>query len=138
MMLHIHYTRVPDLERPDHIVIAPAVPISGYRDGFGNWCFRILAPPGEMRISTDTVVNDTGLPDSIVSDAAQISVQDLPEEALVFLLASRLVVVCSIWRGHCSVKQILAGHACRQSAILCMSNGMRSTRATTSLVSAGS
>ena len=65
MMLNIHYTRVSDLERPDHIVISPSVPISGYRDGFGNWCSRILAPAGAMRISTDTVVNDTGLPDRI-------------------------------------------------------------------------
>ena len=45
MMLNVHYTRVSDLERPDHIVIGPSVPISGYRDGFGNWCSRILAPP---------------------------------------------------------------------------------------------
>src|SRR4026209_1893618 len=89
MVLNVHYTRVSDLERPDHIVIAPSVPISGYRDGFGNWCSRILAPAGAMRISTDTVVADTGLPDPIVSNAAQMSVQDLPEEALVFLLASR-------------------------------------------------
>jgi transglutaminase-like putative cysteine protease len=89
MMLSIHYTRVSDLERPDHIVIGPSVPISGYRDGFGNWCSRIFAPAGAMRISTDTVVSDTGLPDRTVSDAAQIPVEQLPQEALVFLLASR-------------------------------------------------
>jgi transglutaminase-like putative cysteine protease len=89
MMLSVHYTRVSDLERPDHIVVHPSVPISGYRDTFGNWCSRILAPAGDMRISTDTVVSDTGLPDAIVSDAAQIPVQELPEETLVFLLASR-------------------------------------------------
>jgi transglutaminase-like putative cysteine protease len=89
MMLSVHYTRVSDLERPDHIVIAPSVPISGYRDLFGNWCSRIFAPAGAMRISTDTFVNDTGLPDPTVAGAAQIPVQDLPEEALVFLLASR-------------------------------------------------
>ena len=67
MMLNIHYTRISDLERPDHIVISPSVPISGYRDGFGNWCSRILAPAGAMRISTDTVVNDTGLPDHLTA-----------------------------------------------------------------------
>src|SRR5436853_1232048 len=89
MMLNVHYTRVSDLERPDHIVIGPSVPIAGYRDGFGNWCSRILAPAGAMRISTDTVVRDTGLPDRLVPDAGQIPVQDLPEETLVFLLASR-------------------------------------------------
>jgi hypothetical protein len=89
MMRHVHYTRVPDLERPDHIVIAPSVPISGYRDGFENSCSRILAPAEAMRISTDTVIGDAGLPDQIASEATQVSVQDLPQEALVFLLASR-------------------------------------------------
>jgi len=89
MMLNVHHTRVSNLERPDHIVISPAVPISGYRDGFGNWCSRILAPTGAMHISTDTVVSDTGLPDQVAADAAQIPIQELPEEALVFLLASR-------------------------------------------------
>jgi transglutaminase-like putative cysteine protease len=89
MMLNVHYTRVSDLERPDTIVIAPSVPISGYRDGFGNWCSRILAPAGAMRISTDTVVRDTGLTDPVVANAGQVQVQDLPEDTLVFLLASR-------------------------------------------------
>jgi transglutaminase-like putative cysteine protease len=89
MMLNVHYTRVSDLERPDHIVISPPVPIAGYRDGFGNWCSRILAPAGTMRISADTIVNGSGLPDRVAADSAQIPVQELPQEALVFLLASR-------------------------------------------------
>jgi len=89
MMLNVHYTRVSDMERPDHIVTSPSVPISGYRDGFGNWCSRILAPAGAMSISTDTVINDTGLPDSAAPDAGQDLVHELPEETLVFLLASR-------------------------------------------------
>lgn len=89
MVLNTHYTRVSDLERPDHIVITPSVPISGYRDGFGNWCSRILAPSGNMRIAADTVIKDGGLPDPVVLDAAQIPVHELPEEALVFLLGSR-------------------------------------------------
>jgi len=28
MMLNVHYTRVSDMERPDHIVTSPSVPIS--------------------------------------------------------------------------------------------------------------
>jgi hypothetical protein len=58
LMLNVHFTRVSDLETPDHIVISPSVPISGYRDGFGNWCSRILAPAGRMLISSDCVVRD--------------------------------------------------------------------------------
>jgi transglutaminase-like putative cysteine protease len=89
MMLNIHYTRVSDLERPDHILISPSVPITGYRDGFGNWCSRVLAPAGAMRISTDTVINDTGRSDQQTPDAAQVPVELLPEDTLVFLIASR-------------------------------------------------
>lgn len=89
VMLNVHYTRVSDLERPDHLRIEPSVPVSGYRDHFGNWCTRLLAPTGRMRISTDTILRDTGLADPVVTNAAQVAIQDLPEEALVYLLASR-------------------------------------------------
>ena len=42
------------------------MPISAYRDGFGNWCSRIVAPAGQDRISTDAVVRDSGKPDPVV------------------------------------------------------------------------
>ena len=75
MMLNVHYTRVSDLERPDHIVISPSVPISGYRDGFGNWCSRILAPAGD-----DAHLDRHGrerhrATRSMAPDAAQVPVQ---------------------------------------------------------------
>jgi transglutaminase-like putative cysteine protease len=40
-------------------------------------------------LSTDAVVTDSGLPDPVAPDAGQIAVEKLPEEAIVFLLASR-------------------------------------------------
>jgi transglutaminase-like putative cysteine protease len=87
--LNIHYSRASDIEVPDHLVISPAVPMTAYRDGFGNWISRIVAPPGLTRISTNAIVRDSGLPDVVIPDAPQHPMQDLPEEALVFLLASR-------------------------------------------------
>ena len=89
LVLNVHFTRVSDLAMPDHMVLDPAVPVSGYRDGFGNWCSRILAPAGAMRISADFVVRDSGRPDPAAPEARQVPVEALPEEALVFLLASR-------------------------------------------------
>ena len=77
--LNIHFTRVSDLATPDHVVVDPSVPISGYRDGFGNWCSRLVAPSGRMRISTDAVVRDSGRPDPVAADARQIPVEELPE-----------------------------------------------------------
>ena len=89
LMLHVHFTRVSDLLTPDHPVLSPSVPISGYRDSFGNWCTRFLAPAGHMRISADAVARDGGRPDRVVSGARQVPVEELPEKTLVFLLGSR-------------------------------------------------
>jgi transglutaminase-like putative cysteine protease len=87
--LNVHFTRVSDLLGRDDLVVDPPVPMAAYRDGFGNWCTRIVAPKGRTRISADALVRDTGLPDVIVPEAQQIPVPDLPEETLVFLLGSR-------------------------------------------------
>lgn len=89
LLLNTHFTRVSDLLTPDRITVSPSIPISGYRDGFGNWCSRIVAPAGRVRISTDAIVSDSGLPDAMDWDARQVPVEELPEDALVFLLASR-------------------------------------------------
>jgi transglutaminase-like putative cysteine protease len=88
-VLNVHFSRASDLERPDLIRLDPAVPLSSYRDGFGNWCGRFSAPAGRIRISADTVIRDSGLPDPVVPDACQHPVEELPDDALVFLLASR-------------------------------------------------
>jgi hypothetical protein len=74
---------------PDH---SPSVPITPYRDVFGNWCSRIVAPAGRMRLSADGVVRDTGLPDVIAPSASQHAVEDLPAETLIFLLGSRYCI----------------------------------------------
>lgn len=89
MMLNIHHTRAADLEKPDHIVLDPPVQIARYQDSLGNWCNRILAPAGAMRMSSDTVVSDTGLSDRIAFEAGQVPVHELPADTLVFLTASR-------------------------------------------------
>jgi transglutaminase-like putative cysteine protease len=87
--LNVHFTRVSDLVGRDDLIVDPAVPMQAYRDSFGNWCTRIVAPAGSIRLSADAIVNDSGLPDVFVPSAQQVLVQDLPEETLLFLLGSR-------------------------------------------------
>ena len=87
--LNVHYSRVSDLVGRDALVVDPSIPVIGYRDDFGNWCTRVVAPQGRLTVSSDAVVNDSGLPDVVVPDAEQIAVPDLPDETLVFLLGSR-------------------------------------------------
>lgn len=87
--LHIHSSRVSDIVLPDHLVTDPPVPVTAYRDGFGNWCSRLVAPAGEIRLSADALLDDRGEPDPVVPSAEQHAVEDLPEETLVYLLGSR-------------------------------------------------
>jgi transglutaminase-like putative cysteine protease len=89
LMLNVHPSRATDLVRPDHLHIAPMVPVTRYVDAFGNLCSRLVAPPGVLQIAADAVVADCGLPDVVAPDARQHEVGELPHEALVFLLGSR-------------------------------------------------
>jgi transglutaminase-like putative cysteine protease len=89
LILNIHNTRASDILQGNHISTAPKVPVTAYRDSFGNCCSRIVAPPGEICISTNAIVNDSGLPGPVDSAAIQHPVEDLPAETLIFLLGSR-------------------------------------------------
>lgn len=87
--LNVHYTRAGDLLRADNMTTDPWVPLTLYRDGFGNWCTRLVAPAGPIRIRADALINDRGVPEPVVWNAQQHPVELLPEETLVYLLASR-------------------------------------------------
>jgi transglutaminase-like putative cysteine protease len=88
-VLNVHFSRASDLEAPDLIRLDPPGALTSYRDGFGNWCGRFTAPAGRLRVSTDTVIRDSGLPDPVVPEARQHPIEELPDDALGFLLASR-------------------------------------------------
>ena len=89
LTLSVHYSRASDMIIPDHLSTSPSVPVAAYRDGFGNWCNRIVAPAGRILIKGAGVIYDAGKPDAVVPGAFQHPVEDLPEETLVFLLGSR-------------------------------------------------
>jgi transglutaminase-like putative cysteine protease len=89
LTVHVHDSRAPDMVVPDCLTTEPQVPVTEYRDGFGNRCARILAPAGRIRLAARGVVRDSGVPDVVVPSAIQHAVEDLPEETLVFLLGSR-------------------------------------------------
>jgi len=87
--LNVHFSRFSDLERPDHLMTKPSIPVEGYRDGFGNWCNRLVAPAGRFTLGTDAIVRDPGASDPVDLNALQHQVQHLPAETLLFLLGSR-------------------------------------------------
>jgi transglutaminase-like putative cysteine protease len=89
LMLNVHPSRTGDLLKPDQLRISPSVPATRYLDMFGNICRRLVAPAGQIEISADAVVADSGLPDEVAPSARQHPVGELPHDALMFLLASR-------------------------------------------------
>ena len=89
VMATVHHSRIADIITPDRFQASPAVPTTPYYDAFGNWCTRLVAPAGEIRLSTDALVNDSGVPDEVNWDAQQHEIQDLPAETIVYLLGSR-------------------------------------------------
>lgn len=89
LMLSIHPDRAKDILVAEAPRCDPPVPVSPYRDGFGNLGSRLVAPAGRFVLSNSAMVQDTGLPDTVVPDAAQCMIADLPDEAMTFLLGSR-------------------------------------------------
>jgi len=89
LMVNVHYSRISDMITPDHLIADPPVPLRAYRDSFGNWCSRIIAPRGLLRLRTDALVHDSGQPDIVEPHARQTPVTELPDETLMFLLGSR-------------------------------------------------
>jgi transglutaminase-like putative cysteine protease len=88
-MLYVHPSRRKDLQTAEEITVEPDVPVHTYQDSFGNICGRLLAPAGTVRFTLDTTIQDSGQPDAESPEVVQHNVEDLPDEALRFLLPSR-------------------------------------------------
>lgn len=88
-MLNVHFSRAADLEQPDHMRTSPSVTVHSYRDSFGNWCNRLMAPAGHFEMSADAIIRDTGEADPVSEHASQLPVEELPDEVIGFLLGSR-------------------------------------------------
>jgi transglutaminase-like putative cysteine protease len=89
LALKVHPSRAADVVVADTVFTLPACPTSMYRDSFDNICARITAPQGTIKIYTDALVNDSGLPDAVAPHARQLSIEELPPDTLRFLLGSR-------------------------------------------------
>jgi transglutaminase-like putative cysteine protease len=88
-LLNVHPSRVPDLLEPDELQTEPKLDATTYIDSFGNRCSRFIAPPGLLRLSSTTLIQDSGNPDPLNWFAREQGVGELPHEILAFLLNSR-------------------------------------------------
>ena len=89
LVLNTHPSRRADLLTEEVLNFDPLVATRAYTDSFGNTCTRIVAPPGRITISNAFEIRDSGQPDLVDWTARQHEIQELPDEALVFLLGSR-------------------------------------------------
>ena len=87
--LSVHPSRNKDLRTAQRIMTTPDVPMYDYLDSFGNTCTRLTVPPGGITISCGFVIEDRFLPDEVAPDAQQVPIEDLPDEAMLYLLSSR-------------------------------------------------
>jgi transglutaminase-like putative cysteine protease len=88
-LLHVHPSRARDLLEPDELQTEPKLDVTSYLDSFGNRCSRFVAPQGHLRLSSSTLIRDSGDPDPVDWNARESAVGDLPNETLRFLLSSR-------------------------------------------------
>jgi transglutaminase-like putative cysteine protease len=89
IMLSLHPSRTADIVGTESLVTEPDVPIHYYRDSFGNVCGRLTAPAGQIRLRGTALVRDSGLPDEIVPFAHQHTIEDLPDDCVLYLMPSR-------------------------------------------------
>jgi len=89
LMLSVEPERLGDLLSEHRIQFSPNVASNDYVDMFGNTCTRIVAPPGLVEIRNEFLIQDSELPDEVAPDARQLDVGALPDDVLIYLLASR-------------------------------------------------
>jgi transglutaminase-like putative cysteine protease len=92
---YVHPSRAFTIRQPERLTVHPHVPVLEYSDVYGNRCVRAVVPAGCVTFRNDAVVEDDGRPDLQVPTAYQHAVEELPNDVLLFLLASRYCEVDS-------------------------------------------
>ncbi|MDX7953289.1 transglutaminase family protein [Lichenihabitans sp. Uapishka_5] len=88
-MMSLHSDRLKDLLAPEVATTSPHIPTTTYHDLYGNLCRRMMVPAGTLTLGGDATIRDSGLHDPVFADAPETPVGQLPNECLIFLLASR-------------------------------------------------
>jgi transglutaminase-like putative cysteine protease len=96
LALYTHPSREADLLFPDFIHVqpehGPELPVHIARDAFGNKIGRIVSPGGRLRIGSENIIRDSGLPDAVpgtLAEGYQAAPDQLPPDVLQYLMPSR-------------------------------------------------
>jgi transglutaminase-like putative cysteine protease len=79
----------PAIRYQSGLLTQPNISTNSYTDDYGNRVRRLVAPIGDFTMSRTTIVEVRGDPDPVIADARETPIEKLPNECLVFLLASR-------------------------------------------------
>lgn len=89
-LLDIEPARRKDILSETPFSVTPPTEVDVFTDVFGNTSRRMfIETPGLITLSYRAELQDSGLPEPTPGDAPETPVQDLPEECLPFLTASR-------------------------------------------------
>lgn len=89
LMLSIHPSLDSQVRSSVNLASNPPVPLLGYFDLYGNRCSRVLVASGLSTFSSSSIIEVDGKPDLLGWNAIQHKPQDLPNEVMLYLLASR-------------------------------------------------
>jgi len=89
LMLHAQPGAGQHMLIPDRLSTLPSLPLTNYRDGYGNVCTRVEVPAGTVCVTADGLFEDSGLPEPSFLNAPETAIGALPQEALMYLLPSR-------------------------------------------------
>jgi transglutaminase-like putative cysteine protease len=79
----------PHRIRAERAELLPHGTLTEYLDAFGNRCGRFVMPEGPISIRYDALVEVSDEADEVAPEAPQTAVENLPNEALQFVLPSR-------------------------------------------------
>jgi transglutaminase-like putative cysteine protease len=88
-LLQVRDGREADMRSPEVFALDPPIDSHLYRDLFGNACRRFIAPPGDITLTSDSVIEVSDDPETHPVDSPQLAVADLPDECLLYLMGSR-------------------------------------------------
>ena len=88
-LLSVHDDHAKSIRVAERVFTTPIIPMTTYRDLFGNQCRRLVAPSGDLTLWGDATIEDFGQPEAAVPDAREVPAAELPDECLVYLMGSR-------------------------------------------------
>lgn len=95
LMLSLHPSIAHELRSPERLQIVPRTAVGTYLDTYGNRCGRVFVPAGQVAFRNEAIVHNDGEPDRQAWGVYQRSVQELPDDTLLYLLPSRYCEVDS-------------------------------------------